>query len=247
METPMVTNWKKIDASKSKGVEATLYRQLIGSLMYLVNTRPDLCFVVNTLGQFMVEPKRVHWVAAKHVLRYLRGTIKFGLSYIQGDGVNLVGYSDADWAGNSVDKKSTSGCCFSVGSGAISWFSRKHKSVALSSAEAEYMAASLASGEDIWLRTLLMGLFDQVLDTTVIHCDNQSYIKLSENHVFHDRSKHIEIRYHFIWDCVQKGSVKLQYVPTGEQIAEILTKPLVKGKFVYFRDKLGAFAEHLPR
>ena len=92
-----------------------------------------------------------------------------------------------------------------------------------------------------------MGLFDQVLDTTVIHCDNQNYIKLSENHVFHDRSKHIEIRYHFIWDCVQKGSVKLQYVPTGEQIAEILTKPLVKGKFVYFKDKLEAFAEHLPR
>jgi hypothetical protein len=103
----------------------------------------------------------------------------------------------------------------------------------------EYMATSLASCEAIWLRKLLMGLFDQVLDTTMIHCDNQSCIKLSENPVFHDRSKHIEIRYHFIRDCMQKGSVKLQYVPTGEQIADILTKPLVKGKFVYFRDKLG--------
>jgi hypothetical protein len=239
MATPMVTNWKKIDASKSEGVDPTLYRQLIGSLMYLVNTRPDLCFVVNTLSQFMVEPKHVHWVAAKHVLRYLCGTVEFGLSYIQGDGVKLVGYSDADWAGSAVDRKSTSGCCFSLGSGAISWFSRKQKSVALSSAEAEYMAASLASCEAIWLRKLLMGLFDQELDTTVIHCDNQSCIKLSENPVFHDRSKHIEIRYHFIRDCVQKGTVKLQYVPTGEQIADILTKPLVKGKFVFFRDKLG--------
>jgi hypothetical protein len=101
------------------------------------------------------------------------------------------------------------------------------------------MAASLASCEVIWLRKLLVGLFNQVLDTTEIHCDNQSYIKLSENPMFHDRSKHIEIRYHFIQDCVQKGSVKLQYVLTDEQIADILTKPLVKGKFVYFRDKLG--------
>jgi hypothetical protein len=218
MATPMVTNWKKIDASKLEGVDPTLYRQLIGSLMYLVNTRPDLCFAVNTLSQFMVEPKRVHWVAAKHVLRYLRGTVEFGLSYIQGDGVKLVGYSDADWAGNAVDRKSTSGCVFSLGSGAISWFNRKQKSVALSSAEAEYMAASLASCEAIWLRKLLMGLFEQELETTVIHCDNQSCIKLSENPVFHDRSKHIEICYHFIRDCVQKGSVRLQFVPTGEQI-----------------------------
>jgi hypothetical protein len=99
----------------------------------------------------------VHWVAAKHVLRYLRGTVEYGLSYIQGDGVKLVGYSDVDWAGNTVDKKSTSGCCFSLGSGAISWFSRKQKSVALSSAEAEYMAASLASCEAIWLQKYSWG------------------------------------------------------------------------------------------
>jgi hypothetical protein len=111
--------------------------------------------------------------------------------------------------------------------------------VALSSAEAEYMAASLAACEAIWLRKLLIGLFGQELDATVIHCDNQSCIKLSENPVFHDKSKHIEIRFHFIRDCVQKGTMKLQYVPTGEQVADILTKALMKGKFVFFRDKLG--------
>jgi hypothetical protein len=185
-------------------------------------------------------------VETKHVLRYLRGTVEIGLSYIQGDGVKLVGNSDADWEGNNVEKKSTSGC-FRLGSGATSWFRWKQKSVALSSIEVEYMETILASCEAIWLRTLLMGLFTQVLNTTVIHCDNQSYIKLSKNLVFHDRSKHIEIRYHFIRDYVHKRSVKLQYVPTGEQIADILTKPLVKGKFVYFRDKLGGCAEHLPR
>jgi hypothetical protein len=239
MSTPMVTNWKKIDASKQEAVDPTLYRQLIGSLMYLVNTRPDICFAVNTLSQFMVEPRRAHWTTAKHILRYLRGTIEYGLRYAQGDGVKLVGYTDADWAGNAVDRKSTSGCCFSLGSGVVSWFSRKQKSVALSSAEAEYMAASMAACEAIWLRKLLVALFGQELEPTIIHCDNQSGIKLSENPVFHDRSKHIDIRYHFIRDCVQRGAVQLQYVPTDEQVADILTKALMKGKFVYFRDKMG--------
>ena len=106
-------------------MDATLYQQLIGSLMYLVNTRPDLSFAVNTLGQFMVEPRRVHWIAAKHVLRYIAGTVDYGLYYVRGDGVRLVGYSDSDWAGSTSDRKSTSGCCFGLGSAVVSWFSRK--------------------------------------------------------------------------------------------------------------------------
>jgi hypothetical protein len=110
--------------------------------MYLVNNRPDICFAVNTLSQFMVEPRRVHWVAAKHVLRYLCGMIDYGLDYQRRDGVRLVGYIDSDWAECVSDQKSTSGCCFGLGSTVVSWFSRKQKSVALSSAEAEYMAVS---------------------------------------------------------------------------------------------------------
>jgi hypothetical protein len=239
MSTPMITNWKKLHASESQLVDSTLYRQLIGSLMYLVNTRPDICFAVNTLSQFMVEPRRVHWVAAKHVLRYLCGTVDYGLDYHRGDGVRLVGYTDSDWAGCVSDRKSTSGCCFGLGSAVVSWFSRKQKSVALSSAEAEYMAASQASCEALWLRKMLIGLFGVQLRPTVIFCDNQSCIKLSENPVFHDRSKHIEIRYHFIRDYVQRGAVELQYISTEEQVADILTKALSMGKFVFFRDKLG--------
>jgi hypothetical protein len=103
----------------------------------------------------MVEPRQVHWIAAKHVLRYLRGTMEYGLRYVRGDGVQLQGYTDSDWAGSAVDRKSTSGCCFSLGSTVISWFSRKQTSVALSSAEAEYMATSMASCKAIWLRKLL--------------------------------------------------------------------------------------------
>jgi hypothetical protein len=109
----------------------------------------------------------------------------------------------------------------------------------LSIFEEKYTAASLATCEVIWPRKLLMGLFGQELDATVIHCDNKSCIKLSENPVFHDRSKHIEIRFHFIRDCVQKGTEKLQYVPTSKQVADILMKALMKGKFVFLRDKLG--------
>jgi len=150
--------------------------------------------------------------------------MEYGLRYLGDDEVKLQGYTDSNWAGSVADN--TSGCCFSLGSAMISWFLRKQTSVALSSAKAEYMAASTVSCEAIWLRKLLASLFDQELDPTVIHCDNQSCIKLFENLVFHDKSKHIEIKYHSIRDKIQKGVVKLQYVPTDQQIVDILTKPL---------------------
>eukprot|EP00253_Pinus_taeda_P027413 PITA_27413 len=140
MSMPMITNWKKIDSLDDKDVDPTLYRELIGSLMYLVkfNARSDICFSVNTLSQFMVEPKRVHWTTTRHILRYLRDTIEYGLKYTRGDDARLCGFTDANWAGNLVDRKRTFGYCFSVGSGMVSWCNRKQKSVTLSSAEAEY-------------------------------------------------------------------------------------------------------------
>eukprot|EP00253_Pinus_taeda_P001791 PITA_01791 len=211
MSTPMITNWKKLHASDSKLVDPTLYRQLIGSLMYVVNTRPDICFAVNTMSQFMCEPRKVHWVAAKHILR------------LAGDSGLWSGLQAGRWSEIAV----------------VSCFSRKQQSVALSSAEAEYMAASLASCEAIWLRKMLFGLFGQPLRPSVIYYDNQSCIKLTENPVFYDRSKHIGIRYHFIRDYVQKGAVKLEYISTDEQVADILTKALPRGKHVYFRGKMG--------
>jgi hypothetical protein len=181
----------------------------------------------------------VHWMAKKHVLTYLWGTMDYGLDYLRGDGVQLVGYTDSDWPGCVGDRKSTYGCCFGLGSTVVSWFSRKQKSVALSSAEAEYMVSSQVSCEALWLLKLLVGLFGVQLRPTMIYYDNHSCIKLSENPIFHDRSEHIEIRYHFIRNYVQRGAVGLQYISTDEQIANILTKALGKGKLVFFRDKLG--------
>jgi hypothetical protein len=121
----------------------------------------------------------------------------------------------------------------------ISWSSKKQSSIAQSTAEAEYIAASNASREAMWLRKLLSGLFQERLETIVIHCDNQSCLKLTENPIFHDRSKHIEMKYHFIRDMVQRRIIKLQYIRTDEQITDTLTKPPSVGKFVYFQDKLG--------
>jgi hypothetical protein len=128
----------------------------------------------------------------------------------------------------------------------ISWLSRKKTCVVLSSTEAEYVATCSACGEVVWLQKLITGLFDLELEETCIFCDNQSCIKLSENPVCHDRSKHIEIKYHYIREMVQKGAVKLQYVPTDEQVADVLTKPLSRVKFEYFRDKLGVVQKDFP-
>jgi hypothetical protein len=239
MTTPMTTIPKLLCDTSSEIVDATLYRQMIGSLIFLTNTRPNICFVVNTLSQYMVEPRHVHLIATKHAMRYLKGTIEYGIKYDADCEFRLQGYSDSDWDGSVTDRKSTSGCCFSLGSCMISWFSMKQTSVALSTTEAKYMATCLACIEAVWLRKLLSGLFDIELDATSICCDNQSCIKLLVNPVFHDKSKHTGIKYHFIRDVVEKRVVNLHYVATNEQVADVLTKPLSKVKFEYFRDKLG--------
>ena len=131
-------------------------------------------------------------------MRYPKGTVDYGLKYEANQKINLHGYVDSDWVGSAIDRKSTSGCCFSLGSGMISWFSRKQSCVALSTAEAEYVVACSTNCETVWIRKLLSDIFDLYMDATCIHCVNQSCVKLSENLVFHDKSKHIEINYLYI-------------------------------------------------
>ena len=135
----MTTDIRKVRDSDSDPVDPSLYRQLIGSLMYLVNTRPDICFAVNTLSQFQVEPKHEHWIVAKHVLRYIHGMLNYGLRYTSSSDIELHGFTDSDWVGSEEEKMSTSGMCFILGSAMISWGSRKQKSVALNTAKAEYI------------------------------------------------------------------------------------------------------------
>jgi hypothetical protein len=158
MNTPMETKLKLLVDTLSKLVDSTLYRRIIGSLMYLTNTRLNICFVVNTLSQCLGEPRRVHFVAAKHVMRYLKGMLDFGLCYNGDHDFGPVGYTNSKWVGSVSDRKSTSICCFSLNSTMTSWKSRKQSSIALSTAKAEYIIACSTSCESIWLRKLLTGL-----------------------------------------------------------------------------------------
>ena len=160
MATPMALNLKLLSDASSESVDATMYHQMIGSLMSLMNTRPDICFTMNTLSQFLKDPRHVHLIAVKHILRYLKGTVYYGLKYEVNQKINLEGYVDLDCAGNAIDRKSTSWCCFSMGSSVISWFSRKQSYVELSTAEEEYVTACSTSCEVVWMRKLLSDLFD---------------------------------------------------------------------------------------
>jgi hypothetical protein len=148
MPTPKVMDLKKM-VTDSGEIDPHLYKQLIESLMYLINTRPDICYAVNVLSQFMSQLRQTHWIAAKHVLRYLRGTVGYGLRYASSVDLSLQGYVDADWVGSAVDRRITSGCCFTLVFAMVSWCSRKQSSVALSTAEAEYIALSLTVREAV--------------------------------------------------------------------------------------------------
>lgn len=183
-----------------------------------------------------MESRHDHWIAVKHILRYLCGTIYHCLRYVAGNEIRLLGYTDFDWASSVGDGKSTTSGCFCLVSAMVSWMSKRQDSVALGIADAEYMATNEVSREAVWLRKLLADLFEGALDSTIICCDNQSCIKLSENLVFCARLKHIMIKYHYIRSIVQDGAVKLQYISTGEQVADadVLTKSLLKGKHEYF-------------
>jgi hypothetical protein len=234
MNTPMETKLKLLVDTSSELVDATLYRKIIGSLMDLINTRLDICFFVNTLSQYLVEPRHVHLVAANHVMRYLNGMLDYGLCYTGDHDFKLFGYADSDWVGSASNRNNTSGCCFSPESAMTSWKRKKKSSISLSTAEEECIVACSASCEAIWLQNLLSGLFDLEMEAIVILCDNQSCIKMMENPMFHDKSNHIDIQYHYIGDMVQRGDGRLQYDGTDEQIEDVLTTPLSHVKFEYF-------------
>lgn len=175
----------------------------------------------------------------KACVEVLCGTIECGLKYASYDGVKLVGFTYLDWARSAVDRKSTSECCFCLGSTMVSWINKKQTSRALSTSEAEYITTNVASKEAMWLQKLLANLYGHELDVTMIFCDNESYMKLLENFMFHDTSKHIDLRYHYIRNIVQKGVVKLQYISTNEQTADILTKSLSRVEIAYFYERVG--------
>jgi hypothetical protein len=269
------------EVGRSSGeVNPHQYREIVGSLMYAaMSTRPDIAHSTNILSRFMVNPDNNHLVAAKRVLRYLKGASNYGLVYrgshelgvgdennhsitnkiITGDMVNIsrseleqkkagnnsymrplevLAYCDADWGGDLLDRKSTTGYCIFINNNLVSWNVKKQPTVALSTAEAELMSIVEVIKEVIWVRKLLVELSYPLQEPIVTYSDNQSALDVVENDCLHDRSKHIEIKYHFVRDETRKGRVLLEWISTQDQIADIFTKGLGPTLFSKFRSKL---------
>ncbi|KAH9697094.1 hypothetical protein KPL71_023469 [Citrus sinensis] len=223
---------------KGKEVDIKMYRGMIGSLLYLTASRPDIMFCVCLCARFQSCPKESHLLAVKRIFRYLSGTIDIGLWYPRGTHIDLTCFSDADFAGYKVDRKSTSGTCYILGHSLVSWFSKKQNSVALSTTEAEYIAAGSCCAQALWMKQTLRD-YGINLEQIPIKCDNTSAINLSKNPIQHSRTKHIEIRHHFLRDHVQKGDIALEFISTKKQLADIFTKPLCEEQFSKIRHELG--------
>lgn len=209
------------------------YREAIGSLMFLVQlTRPDLTYIVSFLSRFLTCPSNEHWCTVKRIFRYLRRTMNFGIRYQScNDDISLKGYSDADYAGDAMTRRSTTGYIFVISGGAVSWSSKRQRMVSLSTTEAEYVAASEASKELVWLRRLLNDVDCRCDKPSVLLVDNQSAIRLIKNPEFHKRTKHIDIRYHFVRERFTCGDLIVEYVSTNDQCADFLTKALCGERF----------------
>ncbi|CAN6545947.1 unnamed protein product [Malus baccata var. baccata] len=239
VSTPLIANEKLKKEDGSELADASLYKSIVGSLLYLTATRPDLMFSASLLSRFMQNPSKIHMGTAKRVLRYVQGTLDYGIKYEMGKSSILIGFCDSDWGGSEDDSRSTSGYAFTFGSGVFSWASVKQQSVALSTAEAEYVSASEATSQAIWLRFILKDFGELQVEATPLLCDNTSAIAMTKNPVFHQRTKHIKRIYHFIKEALQDNTIKLIYCSTEDQIADIFTKALPKERFNYLRGLLG--------
>ncbi|GKC39106.1 hypothetical protein Tco_1051490 [Tanacetum coccineum] len=221
---------------EGESVDNTKYRGMIGSLLYLTASRPNIMFSVCLCARFQEDSKISHLEAVKRIFRYVKGTTNLGLWYPKGSGIKTVVYADSDQAGDYVDRKSTSGIYTFMGCCLTSWFSKKQTALAISTTEAEYVSAGKACQQALWMKQSLVGIS---LDDVPIMCDNKGAIDLSKNPVQHSRTKHIEIRHHFLRDNVQKGNISIEKVSLEDNIAVILTKPLKREPFNYLRLRLG--------
>ncbi|XP_019091020.1 PREDICTED: uncharacterized protein LOC109128653 [Camelina sativa] len=225
VNTPLMPNEKRQD----DGAELTnprLYRSMVGGLLYLAATRPDLAFVASYLSKSLAQPKEQNLQDAKRVLRYIQGTIDYGLNFQKTNQTELIGFSDSDWAGCKEDMRSTTGMCFTLGSGMFTWQTQKQDIIGQSTAEAKYMALSSATNHAVWLKRLLGEMKVDTDKGVPIYCDNTSAITIGRNLVQHWRTKHIQIRYHIVREAEREGVINLRYCSGEGQIADILTKPL---------------------
>ena len=239
--TPADINVKLIkDDGVSKPVDPANYQSMVGSLLYAsIGTRPDIAQAVGAVSRFNSCPTEAHLTAVKRISRYLKGTINFGIKYEKLTDGTLSGFLDADWAGDMDNRHSTTGNLFMMSGGAVSWLSRKQPVVALSTTEAEYVALSTATQEAVWLRRLLSEIRATPMTPTTIKEDNQGTIAVAKNPIFHARTKHIDIKFHYVREALRDGIIELVYCPSENMAADILTKPLSRGRFESLRSEMG--------
>ena len=234
----MAANAKLTNDPSGESVDVTLYRSMIGCLLYLIASRPDIAFSVGVCSRFQSNSKVSHLNAVKKIIKYVGGTFDYGLLYSKESNLSFVGFSDSDWTGNADDRKSTTGGCFYVGANLVAWMSKKKNSVFLSTAETEYIATGSCCLQLIWMKKVLID-YGISQDTMVLYCDNSSAINISKNSVQHSKTKHIVIMYHFIRDLIERKIMCLEYIPTERQNADIFTKPLDRSKFEALRQVIG--------
>ncbi|GJY61095.1 hypothetical protein Tco_0461752 [Tanacetum coccineum] len=238
VDTPMVDRLKLDEDPLGTLVDQTRFRSMVGSLMYLTASRPDLVFVVCMCARYQASPTKKHLEALKRVFWYLRGTINWGLWYPKDTAMALTAYADADHAGCQDTRRSTSGSAQFLGDKLVSWSSKKQKSTAISTTEAEYIAMSGCCAQILWMRSQLSD-YGFAFNKIPLYYDNRSAIALCCNNVQHSRSKHIDIRHHFIREQVEKGVVELYFVTTDYQLADIFTKALPRERFEFLLPRLG--------
>ncbi|GKC60833.1 ribonuclease H-like domain, reverse transcriptase, RNA-dependent DNA polymerase [Tanacetum coccineum] len=236
---PMDPGTRLTKITEGTMVNSTEYRSLIGCLRYLLHTRPDLSYSVGLLSRFMQEPREQHMKAIRQVLRYVKGTKDYGITYKHNGGNKIHGFSDSSYGVNTQEGKGTTGIIFYYGESPISWSTQKQATVALSSCESEFIAATAAATQALWLKRLLSKLTHSEEEKVTIRVDNKSAIALMKNPVFHGRSKHIDTKYHFIRECVEREDIQVEFVSGEHQKADILTKALPKIKFLTMRQLIG--------
>lgn len=242
VDTPADSNQRltnDLPSNANFNKSAIPYQQAVGNLLYLIQgTRPDIAYAVNTVSRFNNNFGEMHWTAVKRIMRYLKGTISLKLAFKRSDNHQCIGFSDADWAADVDSRKSCTGYLFTRSGAAITWSSKRQPTVALSTAEAEYMALASATQEGMWLKQLEDELFSCSKPINIF-CDNQSTISLVENNGYSARCKHIDIRHHYVREKLSEGKIILHYIKTDENPADAMTKALAKPKFVSCRKHFG--------
>lgn len=235
VSTPMVSNIKLFKDGPHRFDNAELYRSIVGALQYATITRPEISFSVNKVCQFMQSPLKEHWTAVKRILRYLAGTISHGLCLSPSLDRSIVAYCDADWAGDCNDRRSTSGYCIYFGRNLISWSAKKQPLVSKSSTESEYRSMALTVSEVLWLKSLFSELKIRLPLVPKVFCDNQGAVLITANPVLHARTKHLELDLHFVRERALRKDIQVLHIPSQNQIADGLTKPLSSSRFADFK------------